>query len=147
MSQVASALDVIQVAAPCSVSWDAMAGDERSRFCPQCRLNVYNLSAMSRTEAEALIREKEGRLCARFYRRADGTVLTADCPVGLQALRKKLAVVASIAAAFLLAALGVVAALFAARGSREEEATRLRDAQPFKTVLDWLDPEAPRPGP
>jgi hypothetical protein len=66
-----------------------MHGDNRVRFCDQCQLNVYNLSELSRVEAERLIAATEGRLCARFYRRADGTVLTKDCPVGLRALRKR----------------------------------------------------------
>jgi len=33
-------------------------------------------------DAEALIKAKNGDMCARLYRRADGTVLTEDCPVG-----------------------------------------------------------------
>jgi hypothetical protein len=37
--------------------------------------------------SEALILEKEGKLCVRFFRRKDGTVLTDDCPVGLKAIR------------------------------------------------------------
>lgn len=74
----------IRVASPCSASWDAMDGDDRARFCVHCTKNVYDLSAMSRAEAEALVRGKEGRLCVRFYRRADGTVLTDNCPVGLR---------------------------------------------------------------
>src|SRR5260370_15414772 len=48
--------------------------------------NVYNLSEMTRREAEALVREKEGQLCARLYRRADGTILTSNCPAGLRAI-------------------------------------------------------------
>jgi hypothetical protein len=59
-----------------------MAGDDHARHCPECDRFVYNLSALSAAGALALIREKEGDLCARFFRRADGTVLTADCPVG-----------------------------------------------------------------
>jgi hypothetical protein len=39
-------LDEIEIATPCPASWEAMTGDDRSRFCGQCRLNVYNLSAM-----------------------------------------------------------------------------------------------------
>lgn len=77
-------LDDIAIAEPCSASWDDMSGDERVRFCSDCKLNVYNFSAMSRTEAEELVRTAEGRLCGRFFRRADGTVLTQDCPVGLR---------------------------------------------------------------
>jgi hypothetical protein len=42
---------------------------------------------MTRPEAEALVVEKEGRMCARFYQRADGSALTSDCPVGLRIKR------------------------------------------------------------
>src|SRR5262245_57629306 len=89
MSMELNVLDNIQVAAPCSASWEEMAGDERVRFCEQCLLHVYNLSGMSRRQAEALVRQHEGRLCVRFYRRLDGTVLTDNCPVGLRAARRR----------------------------------------------------------
>jgi hypothetical protein len=95
-----NALDGIQVAKPCPANWDAMSGDERVRFCGLCKLNVYNLSAMKREEAEALVREREGRVCVRFFRREDGTILTQDCPVGLAALRRRVAKVAASLAAF-----------------------------------------------
>ncbi len=95
-------LEQIQVAAPCPANWDEMAGTDQVRFCSGCRKNVYNLSEMTRDEAEALVWEKEGRLCVRFYTRADGTMLTQDCPVGLRALRVKLAKKLSYAAALLL---------------------------------------------
>jgi hypothetical protein len=77
-------LDDIAIAEPCSASWDDMSGDERVRFCSDCKLHVYNFSAMNRSEAEEMVRTTEGRLCGRFFRRADGTVLTRDCPVGLR---------------------------------------------------------------
>jgi hypothetical protein len=83
-----SFLDEIRVASPCSASWEAMDGDERVRFCAQCRKNVYNLSGMRRGEAETLVGEHEGRLCVRYYLRRDGTVLTEDCPAGLRAARR-----------------------------------------------------------
>jgi hypothetical protein len=77
-----------------------MKGDARVRFCDLCKLNVYDLSAMTRADAENLVREREGRLCARFFRRDDGTILTQDCPVGVAArLRRATArVVASFIA-------------------------------------------------
>src|SRR5215510_15833041 len=84
-----SPLDKIKVAAPCQADWQLMYGNDRVRFCSQCNQNVYNLSAMPRQEAENLIMRTEGRLCARFYRRWDGTILTANCPVGLRALRDR----------------------------------------------------------
>lgn len=83
-------LDAIDIATPCDASWEGMYGDDRTRFCAVCRLNVYNLSGMSRDEAQELILEQEGRRCVRFLRRADGTVLTHDCPVGLAKVRRKI---------------------------------------------------------
>lgn len=73
-------LDSLQVAQPCSAEWEAMTGTDRVRHCADCNLNVYNLSAMDSAKAHALVAETEGRRCIRFYRRADGTVLTQDCP-------------------------------------------------------------------
>jgi hypothetical protein len=61
-----------------------MEGNDRVRFCAECKKNVYNLSALTRRDAEALLRRTNGDLCTQLYRRADGTVLTADCPVALK---------------------------------------------------------------
>ena len=90
MSRFDSPLKNLQVASPCSVDWDSMYGDDRKRFCGQCKLNVFNLSGMSTDEAENLIMNAEGRLCVRFYQRSDGTVLTADCPVGLARVKQRM---------------------------------------------------------
>jgi hypothetical protein len=92
-------LDRIQVASPCSEGWEDMSGNERRRFCGKCQKHVYNLSAMTSDEAEALVFETEGRICVRFYRRADGTVLTQDCPVGRQRKRRRWLAAVSLAAA------------------------------------------------
>src|SRR2546423_1324163 len=83
-------LDDIRVASPCPARWNGMQGDDKVRFCPQCRLNVYNLSSMDVEEAAKLISEKDGRLCVRFYRRRDGTIITRDCPVGVKGARRRL---------------------------------------------------------
>lgn len=106
MAKFTSPLDGVRVAAPCPADWDKMVGDERARYCGQCNLHVYNLSGMTRKEAEALITNTEGRLCVRFYRRADGTILTLNCPVGLRALKRR---VTRIASATLSAVLGFFA--------------------------------------
>src|SRR5437868_3988059 len=55
-----------------------MSGDERVRFCSACEKNVHNLSALTRREAEGLLRASSGNLCARFIADADGGVLTLD---------------------------------------------------------------------
>ncbi len=98
-------LDQIEIAAPCKADWNSMSGNEQVRFCGLCKLNVYNLSAMTRADAETLVQQKEGRLCIRFFRRADGRLLTQDCPVGLAARIRQRARRIRIAAYSLIAAL------------------------------------------
>lgn len=107
MAEGGELLGRLRVASPCPASWAGMEGDERVRFCRLCGLNVYNLSEMTRPEAEALVlRAEGGRLCARFYRRADGTVITRDCPAGLRALRRRASRRAGAALAAVLALFG-----------------------------------------
>lgn len=114
MARYGNMLERVRVAAPCQAEWDEMRGDERVRFCHRCELNVYNLSALTRREAERLVMNTEGRLCVRFYRRADGTILTRNCPVGLRALKRRVSRVASAtfaALTSLLAGVGIVVAV------------------------------------
>lgn len=79
-----------------------MTGDDRQRHCRRCNLNVYNLSEMSRNEAEAFLAECEGRVCVKLYRRHDGTVITKDCPVGLAAVRAQVVRIALATVGLLL---------------------------------------------
>ena len=62
-------LDQIKIAAPCSADWEQMEGDNRVRLCGECKKNIFNLSAMTRRDAEALLKT-DGDICARLYRRA-----------------------------------------------------------------------------
>lgn len=101
-------LEHVKVAAPCPADWEKMVGDERVRYCDRCSLHVYNLSGMTRREAEALVASAESRLCVRFYRRSDGTILTRNCPVGLSALKRR---AAHVATATMTAVLGFFAGL------------------------------------
>jgi len=89
MAQHTDPLSFVRIAAPCRADWEQMSGNEQVRFCGQCSLKVYNLSNMSKRDAEALIIGAEGKLCVRYYRRADGTILTANCPTGLQILKRR----------------------------------------------------------
>ena len=84
-----SVLNDLRIASPCPASWHSMWGDDRVRFCDSCSKSVYNLSDLTAAKATALIRESEGHLCVRLYRRADGTVLTADCPAGLRGVVRR----------------------------------------------------------
>ncbi|HKV92640.1 MAG TPA: carboxypeptidase-like regulatory domain-containing protein [Candidatus Angelobacter sp.] len=96
-------LSNIRIASPCPTEWSKMIGDERVRHCSECNLNVYNLSAMTEREVKKLIEGNRGqRLCARMYRRADGTVLTQDCPWGWRAMQRRISRVAGVALTFLM---------------------------------------------
>ena len=97
----------LRVASPCPARWADMTGDDRARFCAQCQKHVYNLSEMTAEDASELIREKEGRLCVRFFQRADGTVLTADCPVGAAAVWRRARRLVAAAVALLCSGLAV----------------------------------------
>ncbi|MGI8468054.1 MAG: carboxypeptidase-like regulatory domain-containing protein [Pyrinomonadaceae bacterium] len=110
MSKQKFDINKLRVAAPCSVGWEMMSGDERVRRCHSCELNIYNVSEMTKTEVENLIANREGRLCIRLYKRADGTILTKDCPVGIRAYQKR---VARFAGATLAAILGLFSVSFA----------------------------------
>src|SRR3954466_8664270 len=98
-------LDNIRVATPCKAEWNDMVGDERVRHCMKCNKDVFNLSQMTRDDAESLLREKQGNLCARYFQRADGTILTSDCVVGKQQRRRRR--VMAVGAAALLAGGGL----------------------------------------
>jgi hypothetical protein len=128
-------LDALRVAAPCKERWDDMRGDAVSRHCQRCDQPVFNLSAMSRDQAEAFLAERVGPsagACVRFYRRADGTVMTADCAPGARRRQRGLA-----AAAGLLASAAAGAGLLA-HGAASP--TRAVDA------ASWLeDPPEPPP--
>jgi hypothetical protein len=77
-------LNNFRIASPCQSSWDSMEGTNQKRFCRECSKHVYNISAMTQADAEKLLSSGE-RVCGRFYRRLDGTILTEDCPVGWRA--------------------------------------------------------------
>ncbi|MBX9692322.1 MAG: hypothetical protein K2Z81_08065 [Cyanobacteria bacterium] len=84
-----SLLDQLMIAAPCSVSWDSMTGDDRVRHCAGCSKNVYNVSDMTYREANDFLRINGATPCMTFYRRKDGTIITDNCPVGLRKLRDR----------------------------------------------------------
>jgi hypothetical protein len=77
-----SRLDSLHIATPCPMKFSQMKGDDRVRFCGQCKQHVYDLSAMTEAEAVKLVTVTEKRVCVTFFRRDDGTVLTRDCEGG-----------------------------------------------------------------
>ncbi len=137
-----SVLQNVEIATPCPADWNDMKGDDRVRFCGQCRLHVYDFATLSRDEAERLIRETEGRLCGRIYRRDDGTIMTRDCPVGFQKVRRTLAGwVGRVAAAIVL--VGGTFGLFRTVMGDNARTLSLARLEPFATMQRWLDPSPP----
>ena len=100
--KTSSPLDAVKIASPCSAEWDQMIGDDRSRYCGQCKLNVYSFSGMSGSEVEEFLLAAEGRVCVRLFERADGTMITENCPVGLAAVRLRVRRYATAAASVIV---------------------------------------------
>ena len=92
-------LDDIRLAFKCPQRWEDMVGDDRVRDCRGCNKQVFNLSAMTRADAEALLEARGVAPCVRFFRRADGTVMTSDCPTGQRRGGRRLAMVAAAGSA------------------------------------------------
>ena len=102
MAKFDSPLANLKIASPCSADWNEMAGDERKRFCGDCKLHVYNLSGMTTYDAENLLRNSEGRLCVRYFQRPDGTILTENCPVGWAKAKQRMTAFTVAASAFIV---------------------------------------------
>jgi hypothetical protein len=111
-----------------------MSGNERVRFCDHCSMNVYNLSNMTKKDAESLVLNTEGRLCVRYYTRADGTILTGNCPVGLRALKRR---VSGLSRAFVSSVLSFFAGMAVLAGL--ETAQNSLDAA-TEASLDLISP-------
>ncbi len=96
----------LRIASPCSESWDAMRGDRHVRHCARCDKDVFDLGGLTRQQIADLLYLRGADLCARFYRRADGTIMTADC-VDARRLRTHRRVAVSVAAAGIATAVAV----------------------------------------
>ncbi|HKP70332.1 MAG TPA: hypothetical protein VJV05_13675 [Pyrinomonadaceae bacterium] len=133
MTKFDNPLADVRIASPCSARWEDMYGDERMRFCGECKLNVYNLSGMKKYDAENLFRLAEGRVCVRYYQRQDGTILTLDCPVGWARVKERVTVFATAALSIAISLFGV---LFLASGFFKKTEIRGR----IDSLLKVADP-------
>ncbi len=135
-------LQQLRLASPCSVKWDDMAGDHRTRFCAQCQLNVYDVVALTEAEVRELIVQSEGKFCGRLYLRRDGTIVTRDCPIGLAMLRRGWWwTLGKAAAAIALIGSGAAWAINYAHPGRPTPS--LADARPLDTIVRWLQDQQP----
>jgi hypothetical protein len=122
-----------------------MTGDDRKRFCGQCRLHVYDVAGLSRREAEALLLHSEGRVCARLTVRADGTLVTKDCGRVRAAIARRLRWV-RVAAAAVLGAVGLTSCRPSATGA-QGGAPRMRPEALHVTAGVVMPPPQPEPPP
>ena len=82
---------------PCPESWDALTPEERGHFCATCQTKVWDLSSMTKAEADALVQELDGDLCVSYRERADGSVAHRPEPlVPLARLRARLPAAAGL---------------------------------------------------
>jgi hypothetical protein len=100
-------LDRLEIASPCKMRWDDLmrTSDDRVRACGGCKKHVFDVSGMTAAEVDRLILATESRACVRYFARADGTILLADCTVGS---RRRAAVRYSVAGAVTAAAVGLM---------------------------------------
>jgi hypothetical protein len=152
MKRFDSPLSNLRIASPCPADWNAMSGNERRRFCGDCDRNVYNLSGMTKYDAENLLRLSEGRLCVRYFQRSDGTILTADCPVGWERVKRRVSVCAAAVFSVLFTLLGGL--LAASFFSRHGDAVRrialpftIFEPEPLMGAIDMTPRPKPAPSP
>jgi hypothetical protein len=90
---------------------------------------------MTRPEAESFLSERVERTCVRFYRRADGTILTRDCPRGMALVRRGLA----LAVISLAIVLGLLAGILS-WNQQPAELTSDLTIGPLSRFAEWIDP-------
>ena len=144
-------LDEVRVATPCRADWDKMQVQDDNgavRHCQSCRKNVYNLSMMSRAEAQSLIQKHEGEMCVRLARRADGTLISGDCPVGIQskARRRRGWTIAAILAALIPSPVSALLKRASAATLRVVPVFSVLENTPAgEKVFAWLEPHNTTP--
>lgn len=129
-AETRSLIDSLKIASPCPMLWENMleTGDQAVRFCGECKKDVYDVSKMSAERTSLLLQRNcltGGSSCMQLYRRADGTIITDDCPVGLRRIRdlwKRVKSIAAATIAFAVASLpGIVGAQNASGQSKSNE--------------------------
>jgi hypothetical protein len=77
-------------AAACLAEWDGdMTGTGRARQCIDCGRHVFDVAGLTPEDAASLCRGTEGAVPDRVFLRADGKVLTSDCPAGVRYARRQ----------------------------------------------------------
>ena len=126
MAQSVRSFDRMFIAAPCDADWDSMIGNNRVRFCKHCNLHVTNLSGITQPEALRLVAQSEGRLCLRFERRDDGSVITRETSRPLHQISRR---ASRLAAGAFGATLSLATVAAAQVNSRAQQPTAVTETQ------------------
>jgi hypothetical protein len=111
----ASPFGTVRPASSCAARWDRMhcvpqlsASAElfdKVRTCGECGKKVYCPKAITTSEADRLVRLLEPSPLALPFRRADGTIILDDCPIGARSRLRSQVVTIAIATSAILVAL------------------------------------------
>jgi ankyrin repeat protein len=120
MKKQRNLIDRVSVEKPCTADWNRMFGNDEVRFCEHCAKSVHNLSAITRKDAERLVKKSNGKLCIRYYTDKNKKIAFTDAPVQITRLGRR---VSQFAASVFTAALSVssVAAQGSARIAPENQ--------------------------
>lgn len=108
-------LQRLQVASPCSSSWEAMHGDGRRRHCLECDKAVYDLAQLTPREIAGVIEASQGELCVLLTRDEWGRLVTLQPPVTADPLASRRA--SPFVTAVVTAALGLSGTAWAAQAT------------------------------
>lgn len=75
--------DSIRIQNACPKKWGELVGSDAKRYCDACDLHVHNSEALTRVEAEALVREADERVCMRIVSDETGAPVFRDSRASL----------------------------------------------------------------
>ncbi len=123
-------LDRIQIKRPCNSDWDSMIGNDEVRFCEHCALTVHDLSQMTRKRARRLVAKSNGRLCVRYTRRPDRSLVTKAVPQKLFRIGRRASRIAA----------GAFSATISLSGAVTANARERSNVYQGRAVLAYQDP-------
>ncbi len=120
---------------PCHEDWDLLSPEDRGHFCTVCETKVWDLSGLTKEEAEAFLRAREGEdLCVSYRENSAGEVVHRPSPiVPLGRLVRRLPAAAGLSLA--------LAACSPGDSGAQQEADSTREAKPATETAPEPEPE------
>ncbi|MDX2107202.1 MAG: hypothetical protein SFY67_12445 [Candidatus Melainabacteria bacterium] len=122
----------------CPVDWNSMDGNERERFCKQCSKSVFNISDLSREQANEYLQQRSNEShCVKFYLRSDGTITTDDCPRILRPARNTARFIGRVVAGFVSVLIYSIANSIPLFASENKDSKQTSAASIFKKDVEF----------